>query len=141
MLALLGLAHPVAFTTSEQPRLFHCPALLKWHLSLGSKPSWSQRWLQKLQTPHTHSATAEKPGDITSFLVPLSNFPKLLSQKLPSRLPSCLAGQEFCHISLYSVSVLGNGLAGQFWLSLSQGCSHPKAGLGGSASRVARPHG
>lgn len=86
-------------------------------------------WLQKLQTPHS-LATAEKPGDITSFLVPPSDFPQTSFPEASQQtsFPALLV-RILSHFS-HSVSVVGNGLAGRFWLRVSQGCSHPKAGLG-----------
>ena len=75
ILALLGLAHPVARSLYERPRLLHCPALLSWHLSLGSNPSWSQDGCRSPDTTYS-LATAEKPDEITSFLVLPSNLPR-----------------------------------------------------------------
>lgn len=68
-------------------------------------------------------ATAEKPGDITSFLVPLSNFPQnFFPRSLPADFLSRLAGQN--SVTFPSQCVWCWGMA---WQDSSGSVSHKAA--------------
>lgn len=68
MLALLGLAHPVARPASEQPKTFmSCSAELA--SVFGLKAFMVSGWLQA-QRHHILLPLLKKPGDITSSCAP-----------------------------------------------------------------------